>query len=55
LDHHRLRAPDPDFVSKTGRIDSVQFISLIAVIRLALGSLERVQSAPVEVKQDGDS
>jgi len=52
---HRLRAPDPDFVSKTGRIDSVQFISLIAVIRLALGSLERVQSAPVEVKQDGDS
>jgi len=38
LDHHRLRAPDPDFFW-TGWIDSVRFISLITVIGLALGSL----------------
>jgi hypothetical protein len=39
----------------TGWIDSVRFISLITVIGLALGLTERVQSARVEVKQDGDS
>jgi hypothetical protein len=33
----------------------VRFISLITVIGPALGSLERVESAPVEVKQGGDS
>jgi len=38
LDHHRLRAPDPDFFW-TGWIDSVRFISLITVIGLGLGSL----------------
>jgi hypothetical protein len=33
----------------------VRFISLITVIGLALGSLERVQSARGDVKQGGDS
>jgi hypothetical protein len=54
LDHHRLRAPDPDFFW-TGWIDSVRFISLITVIGLSLGSLSAWQSARVQVKQDGDS
>jgi hypothetical protein len=54
LDHHRLRAPDPDFFW-TGWIDSVRFISLITVIGLGLGSLSAWQSARVEGKQDGDS
>jgi hypothetical protein len=54
LDHHRLRAPDPDFFW-TGWIDSVRFISLITVIGLGLGSLSAWPSARVEVKQDGAS
>jgi hypothetical protein len=50
VDHHRLRAPDPDLFC-TGWIDSVRFTSLITVIDLALGSLSACSQPESRSKQ----